>query len=224
MRLPSWTTSSVFAIALFSVLQVSNAQSASAVGSASVSPIGGCTGLPNSAKETQTEIKTNADGTTTEHSSVQLVWRDADGRTRRQTMWKTRNGEEAPEHSVIVYEPLKRVWWRWISPDLGIVMRHIIDDPRTPKVIVELSDVKRDVPDPALFQVPVRIRSSRRTNSPHRCRPTDERSEARSSASACQSESKIDSKHLNRLIAETYRLIAKSDRCLTGLAGTGACE
>ena len=150
-------------------------------------------------------------------------------------MWKTRTGEEAKEHSVIVYEPVKRVWWTWsyggssakvarvrhfrdqdgpascpaqpipqakrnpgdfdveylrpttingiavvgnrntkvvpagtmgidhestiahewwISPELGVIMRHTIDDPRGPKIITELSDVKRDVPDPALFQLP----------------------------------------------------------------------
>jgi hypothetical protein len=34
----------------------------------------------------------------------------------------------------------------WISPELGIIMRHTIDDPRSPKIITELSDVKRDVP------------------------------------------------------------------------------
>jgi hypothetical protein len=42
----------------------------------------------------------------------------------------------------------------WISPELGVIMRHTIDDPRGPKIITELSYVKRDVPDPALFRVP----------------------------------------------------------------------
>jgi hypothetical protein len=235
MRLAFWTIPSIFAIALVSGSEISNAEATSATVSAPAKTIGGCTGLPYSARETQTEIKTNADGTTTEHSSAQLVWRDSDGRTRHQTMWKTRTGKEAKEHTVIVYEPVKRVWWKWsyggssvkvahvrhfrdqdgpvscpappipqakrnpgdfdvkylppttingipvarnrntkvvpagtigidhestiahewwISPELGVVMRHTIDDPRIPKIITELSDVKRDVPDAALFQVP----------------------------------------------------------------------
>ena len=49
--------------------------------------------------------------------------------------------------SVIAHE-----WW--ISTELGVIMRHTIEDPRSPKIIVELSDVKREVPDPALFQLP----------------------------------------------------------------------
>jgi hypothetical protein len=42
----------------------------------------------------------------------------------------------------------------WISPDLGVIVRHVIDDPRVGKITTELSDIKRSVPDPALFKVP----------------------------------------------------------------------
>jgi hypothetical protein len=235
MRISFWIIPTLLTIATVPNLQTSGAQATGAVGSAPTASTLGCTGLPYSGKETQTDIKTNEDGTTTEQSSVQLVWRDVDGRTRRETKWKTRSGEEAKEHHVIVYEPLKRVWWTWfyggssakvarvrhfrpqdgpdacpappvhqakrnpedfdveylpaatingipvvvhrntkvvpagtaginhefiiahewwISPELGVIMRRTIDDPRSPKIIVELSDVKRDVPDPALFRVP----------------------------------------------------------------------
>ena len=39
----------------------------------------------------------------------------------------------------------------WVSPDLGINMRYILDDPRSGRTTMELTDVKRDDPDPALF-------------------------------------------------------------------------
>jgi hypothetical protein len=42
----------------------------------------------------------------------------------------------------------------WTSRELGVVMRHMIDDPRHGKIVVELSDVSRADPDPALFKVP----------------------------------------------------------------------
>jgi hypothetical protein len=42
----------------------------------------------------------------------------------------------------------------WISPDLGVLVREVLDDPRTGKIITELSEVRRDTPDPALFKMP----------------------------------------------------------------------
>jgi hypothetical protein len=39
----------------------------------------------------------------------------------------------------------------WISPDLGVLMGHMVDDPRIGKMVTELSDIERSVPDPALF-------------------------------------------------------------------------
>lgn len=42
----------------------------------------------------------------------------------------------------------------WVSPDLGINMRYILDDPRSGRTTMELTDVKRDDPDPALFNAP----------------------------------------------------------------------
>ena len=233
MRVGHWTLPALIAVASFSGWQFCNAQPGRLI--APASRVGGCTGLPYSAKETQTHIKTDADGTTTEHIQVQLVWRDADGRTRNETRWKTRSGEESKEHYVTVYDPVQRMhltWnaggssakvahvkpfleregsprcpappgpqarrnpgdftveflppttingipvvvnrntkvvpvgeigndheftiiqeW-WISTDLGVVMRHANEDPRIGKIVVELSDVNRADPDPALFKVP----------------------------------------------------------------------
>jgi hypothetical protein len=237
MHTAFWAIPSMLTIASVLGLQICCAQAVSASASAPASSIGGCTGLPYSGKETQTDIHTNADGTTTMHTDVHLVWRDAEGRTRDELVFKPRSTEEWLEHAVIVYEPIKRAWWSWsygngsvrkvvsvrhfreqdgpascprpptpqtkrnpgdftveflppttvngipvvvnrntkfqpagtygidheftiahewwISLELGVIMRHTIDDPRMGKVIVELSDVKRDVPDPALFQAPV---------------------------------------------------------------------
>ncbi|MGA9473967.1 MAG: hypothetical protein WBV36_15985 [Terriglobales bacterium] len=235
MRITRWTIPALLAIATVFASRISQAQTASTTASAPAAPTTGCTGLPYSAKETQTEIQTNADGATTEHSHIQLVWRDADGRTRQEMISKTRTGEESKERYVNVYEPVKRVRWTWyyggsskkvafvhpfqehegpascptppapevkhnpgdflqellppttingipvahnrnskvvpaskdgsdreytiahewwISPDLGIIMRRTIDDPRMAKIVTELSDVSRAVPEPALFQVP----------------------------------------------------------------------
>jgi len=42
----------------------------------------------------------------------------------------------------------------WMSPDLGVLVRHVLDDPRMGRVITELSDVQRAPPDPALFKIP----------------------------------------------------------------------
>ena len=42
----------------------------------------------------------------------------------------------------------------WTSPDLKIVVRQVTDDPRTGKTTLELTDVNRSDPDPALFKPP----------------------------------------------------------------------
>ncbi|MGA9354786.1 MAG: hypothetical protein WBV46_13930 [Terriglobales bacterium] len=190
--------------------------------------------MPYSAKETRTDIKNKTDGTTMDYAQEQLVWRDADGRTRNEMIWTKPPGEEWKRHFVTVYDPVQRVHWTWhtggssakgthmkpflereqsprcpappslqatikpddftveflppttingipvvvnrntkvvpagktgndheftitqewwISTDLGIVMRRMREDP-SGKIIVELSDVNRSAPAPALFRVP----------------------------------------------------------------------
>jgi hypothetical protein len=42
----------------------------------------------------------------------------------------------------------------WISPKLKIIVRQITNDPRSGKVITDLTNVDRSDPDPALFQPP----------------------------------------------------------------------
>jgi hypothetical protein len=243
MRIAFWTILSVLTIASVLGVQICRAQAVSAVGSVPATSIGGCTGLPYSAKETityPTHLHT-ADGPLVEYKEVHLLWRDAEGRTRTETVGNTRSGAEY--HHVMVYEPVKRATWTWfsgnesvskivhvrpfgdseaparcwampvlskentvrhdpvsgttttiemlppetingilvlgdrqttltsagahdnkgeikmtheswISPDLGIMVRHTIDSQRTGKFVSELSDIKRSVPDPALFKVP----------------------------------------------------------------------
>jgi hypothetical protein len=241
MRVAFWTILSILTTAFVLGVQVCHAQAVSTVGSMPAPSIGGCTGLPYSGKETITYPTRTADGTPTEHKEVHLLWRDAEGRTRTETVGNTRSGAEY--HHVMVYEPVKKATWTWfsgnesvskvvhvrpfgdlesparcwatpvlskentvrhdpvsgttttvemlppdtingiavlgdrqttltpagghdnkgeikmtheswISPDLGVMVRHTIDSPRTGKIITELSDIKRSVPDPALFKVP----------------------------------------------------------------------
>lgn len=206
-------------------------------GSPPVTSIGGCTGLPYSAKRIETRIRTRADGTTTEQKQVQLIWRDAEDRTRTELVGETPSGGEY--HFITVDDPVARTHWTWsanpsakkvvnvrpftdregpascwvpasqhkegkhfpglavtveklppttingvqvlgdritrefssggdgnkreftqtsefwISPDLGVLVRHVVDDPRRGgKIITELFDVQRATPDPVLFKVP----------------------------------------------------------------------
>jgi hypothetical protein len=240
VRIAFWMISSILAIASVPGLQISTAQAVGLASPSSAASPGGCRGLPFSAKETITSPTHTADGTPVEHKEVRLVWRDAEGRTRHETVGKTRSGAEY--HYVMVYDPVQRATWTWfsgneaakvvhvrplrdseapescpvppapqspkadaaahdpgsnstiemlppstingvqvlgdrktilipagthgnaneikvtqefwISPDFAVMVRRTIDDPRTGKLVAELSDVKRSVPDPALFKVP----------------------------------------------------------------------
>jgi hypothetical protein len=42
----------------------------------------------------------------------------------------------------------------WNSPDLGIVLRTVSDDPRSGKSTTDTTDIQRTAPDPSLFQPP----------------------------------------------------------------------
>jgi hypothetical protein len=42
----------------------------------------------------------------------------------------------------------------WTSPDLKIQMRNTTDDPRMGKTTMEVTELERNEPDPALFQIP----------------------------------------------------------------------
>lgn len=42
----------------------------------------------------------------------------------------------------------------WYSPDLGLQMRTIMDDPRNGKTTTEITSLQQADPDPALFEIP----------------------------------------------------------------------
>lgn len=56
----------------------------------------------------------------------------------------------------------------WVSPDLGIIVRHINDDPRTGRVATDVTDIVRSDPDPALFTAPegYEVRDMRQRSAP----------------------------------------------------------
>jgi hypothetical protein len=201
----------------------------------------GFTIAPYSGKETTVTVRMLADGTTSKQTSVQLLWRDAEGRTRRELIQHTVSGAEY--RSIVVTDPVAEVYvkWEtgnpnarrvvsiwpitpglrattpapsgspgnaatvaasgvsrpdfqretltpqyingvyaegtrttrtvrleednggrlikvtnelWISPDLKIIVRHILDDPRSGISTTDVTDVVRGDPDPALFQAP----------------------------------------------------------------------
>jgi len=200
----------------------------------------GFTSAPYSGRETTVTTHRLEDGTPTTVTSVQLIWRDAEGRTRREMIRHGMNGEEhrtiiitdpvgglylkwevgnpaakpvasiwpmsraqkvtapppadppAPaadsnvktpwggtrrevlpaqqingvyaegtrttrtihledENSNVVIEVINEVW---ISPELKIIVRHVLDDPEKGKTTTELTDVVRSDPDPGLFRAP----------------------------------------------------------------------
>jgi hypothetical protein len=196
----------------------------------------GFTIAPYSGKETTVTVRMLTDGTTAKQTSVQLLWRDAEGRTRRELIQHTISGAEY--RSIVVTDPVAEVYvkWEignpnarrvvsiwpitpalrattpapssspgdaatvsrpdfqketltpqyingvyaegtrttrtvrleednggrlikvtnelWISPDLKIIVRHVMDDPRSGISTTDVTDVVRGDPDPALFQAP----------------------------------------------------------------------
>ena len=199
----------------------------------------GFTGAPYSCKETTVKVQTLTDGTTTTETSVELLWRDAEGRTRRHIIRHADSGAEYG--SIIITDPVAGIYLKWttgdeatrrvvsiwpvtpaqrvtapppsgpaplatagstvsrpdfqrevlpsqdingvfsegtrtirtirlegeignrvievmnelwISPDLKIIVRHIMDDPRTGTSTTNVTDVVRGDPDPSLFQAP----------------------------------------------------------------------
>ena len=179
-------------------------------------------------------MQTLADGTTITHITQTLLWRDAEGRTRTETLRTQPDG--ADMHFVSVYDPVAGVRMTWItggpattpkvvnvyslqptpqpapaatptpqpnrryypytqqslppttiddlyvegyrytrttpagydgndhditatteywtSPDLGLMMRRISDDPRSGKSTTDITDLQRTTPDPSLFKAP----------------------------------------------------------------------
>lgn len=186
---------------------------------------------PYTAKQETTHVQTLADGTNVTTVTEAEIWRDADGRTRTDTIRTQPDGTIT--RYVSVYDPVTRVRYswsvgtpstskivsvyhypqpvqqsvptipptarryypykteslppqtindiyvegtrttrttpagyegndrdinvineNWYSSELGIQMRMIYDDPRNGKNTIEVTDIKRTAPDPALFKLP----------------------------------------------------------------------
>jgi hypothetical protein len=71
----------------------------------------GFTGEPYSAKETTVKVQTAVDGAQNFDTFVQLLWRDAQGRTRREDIQHDASGAEY--HSVIITDPIAGVYLKW---------------------------------------------------------------------------------------------------------------
>jgi hypothetical protein len=234
MHLASWSIAALFVLA-----PVSFAQSAPGSLPLQTTAGTGFTGAPYSGKQTTVKTQTLTDGTTVTETSVELLWRDGEGRTRREMIQHTDSGEEY--RSVIITDPVGGVYLKWmigypsakrvmhiwpvtpaqrvtappptapasppspgstastpgfrreilapqeingvyaegtrttrsirlqgdsgnrvievtnelwISPDLRIIARHLMNDPRSGETTTDVTEVVKGEPDPSLFQAP----------------------------------------------------------------------
>jgi hypothetical protein len=72
----------------------------------------GFTGAPYSGKQTTVKTHTLTDGTTATETFVEFLWRDAEGRTRREMVQRADSGEEY--RSVIITDPVAGVYLKWV--------------------------------------------------------------------------------------------------------------
>jgi hypothetical protein len=197
----------------------------------------GFTGVPYSGKEITSIVQTAANGVKNTSTSVTLLWRDNEGRTRQEHLQQTPSGAEY--RSVVITDPVAGVYLKWtiadepashtvtiwpmparqrvtapppaaaptvsgqqrcgpecsrealtpqmingvyaegtrtkrivqtgaagsnqslmttnelwISPDLRIIVRHVMDNPLGGLTTTNVTDVVRSDPDPALFVAP----------------------------------------------------------------------
>lgn len=68
--------------------------------------------------------------------------------TGRRHMLTIPAGREGNDRDIHVTEDT------WTSPDLKIRMRNATDDPRIGNITMEVTELERNEPDPALFQIP----------------------------------------------------------------------
>jgi LysM repeat protein len=71
----------------------------------------GFTSAPYSGKETTVKVQTLTDGTKTTTTSVEYIWRDAEGRTRRDLIRNDNSG--AQYRSVIITDPVGGIYLKW---------------------------------------------------------------------------------------------------------------
>jgi len=233
VRIPTW-----FILVLLVLTPTCFGQSPSRVAPPQTTSGTGFIGEPYSGRETTVTVHTLADGSTTTQTFVQLVWRDSQGRTRREIL--RHNPEGGEYRSIIVTDPVAGMYVKWTtgyepdprqvtlwtlsraltaqapipssapssgkaeatstpgfqrealppqningvyaegtrttrtialdeesshrviqvtnelwqSPELKIIVRQVIADPRTGTTTTELTDVLREDPNPELFKAP----------------------------------------------------------------------
>jgi hypothetical protein len=106
MRIASWPIAALFALA-----PVSYAQSAATAFPLQTTSGTGFTGAPYSGKETTVKTQTLTDGTTTTETFVELLWRDAEGRTRRELIRHADSGAEY--RSILITDPVGGFYLKW---------------------------------------------------------------------------------------------------------------
>jgi hypothetical protein len=77
----------------------------------------GFSGAPYSGRATTVREKTLTDGTRTTETFVELLWRDAEGRTRRELVRHTDSGEEY--RSIIITDPVGGMYLKWEDGNEG---------------------------------------------------------------------------------------------------------
>lgn len=76
------------------------------------------------------------------------VWAEGSRTVRYIPVDEGKNGEGKNGRVLQVVNEL------WISPELKIIVRHVVDDPRTGLTTTDITDVALGDPDPALFEPP----------------------------------------------------------------------
>ncbi len=112
MRIAPWSVAVLLIVAPACIVQapVSFGQSAPAVPLQTTSGTG-FSGAPYSGRQTTVKEKMLTDGTKTTETFVELLWRDAEGRTRREMIRHIDSGAEY--RSIIITDPVGGVYLKW---------------------------------------------------------------------------------------------------------------
>jgi hypothetical protein len=100
---------------LLTLAPVSFAQSAPAAGPLQTTSGTGFSGAPYSGRATTVKVQTLTDGTRTTETFVELLWRDAEGRTRREMIRHDDSGAEY--RSIIITDPVGGMYLKWDDND-----------------------------------------------------------------------------------------------------------
>jgi hypothetical protein len=107
LRIASWSIAVLLVLA-----PVSFAQTAPEALPLQTTSGTGFTGAPYSGKQTTVKTQTLTDGSTTTETYVEFLWRDAEGRTRREIIQHTPSGEEYRQ--VIITDPVTGLYLKWL--------------------------------------------------------------------------------------------------------------